>query len=196
MTGSLLDTRGTRKYLTAAERRAFVEAARKLDPASATFCLTVALTGSRISETLMLTSDRIDEPSGSIIIETLKRRKRGIFRAVPVPRELISMLVVAHGLHGQTSVDCAPRRLWSFSRTTAWKKVKVAMTNAGIPSAVAKPKALRHAFAVEAVQQRIALSLIRKWLGHARIETTAIYADALGEEERALAKLMWRELCL
>jgi integrase/recombinase XerD len=48
-----------------------------------------------------------------------------------------------------------------------------------------------HAFGVGAVQQRIALSIIKRWLGHAKIETTAIYASPIGEEERALARLMW-----
>jgi site-specific recombinase XerD len=62
------------------------------------------------------------------------------------------------------------------------------MAAAGISSIQAKPKALRHAFAVEAVQKRTALSLIKKWLGHAKIETTVVYA----EEERALARLMWQ----
>ena len=65
------------------------------------------------------------------------------------------------------------------------------MLAAGVDPSVAKPRALRHAFGVEAVQQRIALSLIKRWLGHAKIETTAIYANPVGEEERALARLMW-----
>jgi integrase/recombinase XerD len=70
------------------------------------------------------------------------------------------------------------------------------MAAADIGPAQAKPKALRHAFAVEAVQQRIALSLIKKWLGHAKIETTALYAEPVGEEERALARLMWQAIPL
>jgi site-specific recombinase XerD len=59
---------------------------------------------------------------------------------------------------------------------------------------LAKPRALRHAFGVDAVQNRIALSLVKKWLGYAKIETTAIYADPIGAEERALARLMWKRL--
>ena len=51
-----------------------------------------------------------------------------------------------------------------------------------------------HAFGVEAVQQRIALSVVKKWLGHAKIEAPAIYADPVGEEERALARLMRPDL--
>jgi site-specific recombinase XerD len=72
--------------------------------------------------------------------------------------------------------------------------VKVVMSVAGISGSAAKPKGLRHAFGVGAVQNRIALSLIQKWLGHARIDTTALYATPVGDEERALAKLVWDDL--
>jgi len=36
----------------------------------------------------------------------------------------------------------------------------------------------------------VPLNLIQRWMGHSRIETTAIYANAVGDEERALAKRM------
>ena len=35
------------------------------------------------------------------------------------------------------------------------------------------------------------LNLLQRWLGHADIATTAIYADAMGPEERAIAARMW-----
>jgi hypothetical protein len=31
-----------------------------------------------------------------------------------------------------------------------------------------------------------------KWMGHSKIETTAIYANALGEEQRQIAERMWQ----
>ena len=34
-------------------------------------------------------------------------------------------------------------------------------------------------------------SLVQKWLGHAQLSTTAIYADAVGEEEHSIASRMW-----
>jgi len=190
MTWSLLDGRGQRKYLTSDERKAFVLAALKMKPRQASFCLTLALTGARISEVLALTADRIDVGCASIVIETLKRRQRGVYRAVPVPRELIGLLLTVHELGS----SLPGQRLWPISRPTAWKHVKAAMASAGVIPRIAKPKALRHAFAVEAVSQSIALSVVRKWLGHAKIETTAIYADPVGEEERALAEPMWKNL--
>jgi site-specific recombinase XerD len=69
--------------------------------------------------------------------------------------------------------------------------VKAVMRDAGIPENLCKPKALRHAFAVEAGQKGIPLNIVQRWLGHARIETTAIYANAIGKEERALARRIW-----
>ena len=68
------------------------------------------------------------------------------------------------------------------------------MRKAGIPEAVCKPKALRHAFAVEAGQKGVPLNIVQRWLGHARIETTAIYASAIGDEERNLARKAWSSL--
>ncbi|MEI9887754.1 MAG: tyrosine-type recombinase/integrase [Rhizomicrobium sp.] len=188
MNWSLFDARGQRKYLTPAERAAFLLAAVAANPSTSTFCLTLALTGARISEVLALTPERLDRSEGTIVLETLKRRRKGVFRAVPVPGELLSYLATVHDLPRHPPKE----RLWRFSRPTAWKRVCKIMVEAGIGAGQAKPKALRHAFAVEAVQQRIALSLIKKWLGHAKIETTAIYAEPVGDEERALARLMWQ----
>jgi integrase/recombinase XerD len=33
--------------------------------------------------------------------------------------------------------------------------------------------------------------LVQRWLGHASLRTTAIYADVVGPEERAFAARMW-----
>jgi integrase/recombinase XerD len=53
------------------------------------------------------------------------------------------------------------------------------------------PKGLRHGFGVAAVSAGIPLNLVQKWLGHAQLTTTAIYADAVGEEEQSIAARMW-----
>jgi integrase/recombinase XerD len=168
MNWSLLDTRGRRKYLTSNEHAAFIGAAFKSKSQRGSFCLTLALTGARISEVLALTPERIDRGGGAIVFETLKRRRRGVFRAVPVPAELISRLCHVHDIE-IGSFKASTERLWQFSRPTAWKYVKAMMLASDGPRHVAKPKALRHAFGVEAVQQRIALSLVQKWLGHAKL---------------------------
>lgn len=191
---SLYDCHGRRKYLTSNERRAFAAAALRSAPLIQTFCLTLLYTGARVSEVLALTPERIDHANSVIIFETLKRRRRGVFRAIPVPKELIERLVRVHGFSPPV-IACEPgARLWHWSRTTAWKHVKAVMEAAGVPRSIASPKAARHAFAVDAIQLGIALNLVQRWMGHARIETTSIYADVTGEEERTIAERMWAGL--
>lgn len=65
------------------------------------------------------------------------------------------------------------------------------MRHAGISGAMACPKGLRHGFAVACIAQNIPLPTVQKWLGHARLETTAIYLNATGDEEREFAKRLW-----
>jgi integrase/recombinase XerD len=43
----------------------------------------------------------------------------------------------------------------------------------------------------QAVSRGIALNMVQKWLGHAQLTTTAIYANAVGEEEQSIAARMW-----
>lgn len=65
------------------------------------------------------------------------------------------------------------------------------MAAAGITGLHASPKGLRHGFGVHAVRAAVPLNLLQRWLGHADIATTAIYADAMGAEEREIAAQMW-----
>ena len=182
----MFDQAGIRKYLVAYERLAFVRAACAEGGEVGAFCLTLAFTGARISEVLALTIDRIDTANGAIVFETLKQRKKGVYRPVPVPSQLLRLVQGNHYVSGQ--------RLWPWCRTAAWKYVKRVMRDAKIAEGLCKPKALRHAFAVEAGQQGVPLNIVQRWLGHARIETTAVYADVIGSEERALAQRTWVRL--
>src|SRR5579863_1985848 len=185
----LYDQRGNRKYLTAIERNRFIAAALRQPPRIETFCLTLAHTGARISEVLSLRAGNIDVTAGVIILESLKKCRRGVYRQVPVPTELLRRLNAKHDLR-HLDVES---RLWPWSRTTAWKHVKKVMQEADIPPFCATPKALRHAFGVVGVSEaEVPLNMMQKWLGHARIETTAIYTNAVGPEERAIARRMWR----
>jgi integrase len=193
MSWSLYDNRGRRKYLVPKERWAFVRAALTVGGEVATFCVVLAFTGARISEVLALTPERLDDGNGAINFETLKRRKRGVIRAVPVPHGLFALL---DNVHHYRDAQCDPtragKRLWTWSRTTAWRYVKKIMRLANSPEYVSKPKALRHAFGAEAALNQVSLPLVKKWLGHAKLETTEIYTSLVGREERALAQRMWK----
>jgi hypothetical protein len=130
---SLFDRSGNRKYLTPRERLAFVKAVATERAEVATFCMTLALTGARISEVLALTPERIDIANAVIVLETLKQRTGGIFRAVPAPHALLRRLDSVHRISAVLSAPTQRNaRLWPWGRTTAWSHVKRVMVRAGI----------------------------------------------------------------
>jgi integrase/recombinase XerD len=189
---SLYGSTGSRKYLNAAERRRFIRAARRAPLDVQLFCLVLSLSGGRISEILALTPAAIDLDSGVANIVTLKRRKRGIVRQVPLPRSVLNELShVFHLRRRQRDPDSAYRRIWRWSRTTAWRRVKEVMTAANVSGTPAMPKGLRHGFGVNAFQSYVPPHLVQRWMGHATLRTTAIYADVIGPDERAFAARMW-----
>jgi integrase len=187
MSDSLFDAYGARKYIVPRERAAFVKTALQAETDFATFCLTLAITGARISEVLALGIGGVDVADEGIVFRTLKQRGKKKFRLVPVPIFLLNRLVALGDGRREG-------RLWSFKRTYAWRQIKIVMRAAGIGDQQCKPKALRHGFAVDAVLQGVPLNILQRWMGHARLETTAIYAGVLGEEERLLARRVWESL--
>ncbi len=195
---SLFDAQGRRKYLASIERARFLQTCLNVKGSAGSFCAVLALTGARLSEVLALTPERIDEVNQSINFGTLKQNKKQKdlvrpTRAVPVPQQLFLFLDREHHFReAQYDPKRARERLWTWSRTTGWRRVKALMKIASAPSFVAMPKALRHAFGVEATMESVALTMVQRWLGHKDIKTTTIYTTVIGPEERALAERTWR----
>ena len=184
---------GARKYLTAGERDAFLREAELADRQVRTLCMTLAFTGCRLSEALALTADRVDLAAGVLVFESLKKRRPGVFRTVPVPPALLDALDMVHGVRELQARRGKGRgvRLWPWSRMTGWRAVHATMAAARLDGPHASPKGLRHGFGVAAVSAGIPLNLVQKWLGHAQLTTTAIYANAVGAEEKDIARRMW-----
>jgi integrase/recombinase XerD len=183
---------GARKYLTIAERRRFAAAARTMPRNVSLFCLVLMWTGCRISEALALSALSFDLHSQTVALVTLKRRRRGVIREVPLPPQLISELSSAFHLSQRLKdPQLASERLWDWSRTTAWRRVKCVMCLAAISSPAAMPKGLRHAFGVAAFAV-VPPHLVQRWLGHRSLRTTSIYGDVSGHEEQILARRIWR----
>jgi integrase len=117
---TLYDHDGHRKYLTPAERDAFLKAADDSEVREVrTFCAILAYTGCRISEALALTADRIDLKDDAMVIESTKKRQRGVYRPVPVPPAFLDMLNMVHNIRAaQKRRDRGKSvRLWNWSRT-------------------------------------------------------------------------------
>ena len=86
---------------------------------------TLAYAGCRISEALALTADPADLAAGVLVIESLKKRRTGAYRNVPVLPALLDTL--GHGAwHNETQT----RRgvwLWLWSRMTGWRPAHMEM---------------------------------------------------------------------
>jgi integrase/recombinase XerD len=187
---SLYTPTGRRKYLTPDERARFIAAARACPRADLkTFCLTLAYTGCRISEGLAIAPHAVESGAGFVAVRSLKKRDGAIvIREIPVPADLLALFEEVHHLS-----ECAPGEpLWRWCRSQAWLLVKGIMREAEIaPGIHATPKGLRHGFGIHAIRSGIPVNLVQRWLGHARLETTMIYLQALGSEEREIAQRMW-----
>jgi integrase/recombinase XerD len=189
---SLFTARGERKYLSRSERTRALDAAARLPAGRALYCLTLAWTGARISEVLALRA--IDFQIGDCLISfrTLKRRRFHV-RQVPVPPHLMRALERHYHLSKlQTDPELRDTRLWPFHRVTAWRIVKSVMAVAKLQGAAACPKGFRHGFGTGGVQAGIPITLLQRWLGHARLSTTAIYTEVTGTDEFQFARRYWR----
>jgi len=191
----LFDQNGNRLYLTKEERQLFLDHAKTQRTEVRTFAETIAYTGCRISEALEICPSRIEIDTNQVLLRTLKKRKDDVFRAVPVPGELIDNLTIAFDLRKKQKgkKSNSSKRLWNWTRQHAYEIIKKLMIDAGIEKGKHRmPKGLRHSYGVNAVVSGVTLSMLQKWMGHSDIKTTAIYANAIGKEEAEIASRMWK----
>lgn len=147
----LFDQDGHRKYLNASERERFKAASNEAERHERIFALMLYHTGGRISEILSLRHQDIDLDNGSVRIHTLKRRKKGIYRDIPLPHEFIRSIDDVYGIRaGKKSSE----PLWSFSRTTGWRIIQEIMNKASLSGVNATPKGLSHGFAIACIQNK------------------------------------------
>ncbi|HWJ69190.1 MAG TPA: site-specific integrase [Sphingobium sp.] len=173
--------------MTSSELESFLAAAQEFKVSVRNFCWMMAVTGCRISEALSMTVNSIDFKAENVVIKSLKKRGKTMFRSIPLPKQLLNYLKKWF-----KSENFNAGRLWPWSRMTGYRRICEVMGEAGITGSYATPKGLRHGFGVKAIQSNVPLTLVQKWLGHADIKTTAIYTSAMGPEEREIASRMWR----
>jgi integrase/recombinase XerD len=192
---SLYSPQGDRKYINQHERQRVLKLMEeRLERERALFALLLAWTGGRISEILAVRPSSFQLDRSIVALRTLKRRRPHV-REIPISPELMNALDRQFDLRAlQSNRETANERLWPWSRITAWRFVKGVMMEAGIIGRAACPRGLRHAFGVGTLQARVPLNLVQRWMGHARMTTTAIYADVSGDEEVDFAAMFWRTL--
>ena len=189
---SLYAASGERKYLNRDERRRLLAQFETLSPEKCLFGLLLAWTGARVSEVLALTPNSFQVDAGIVTIKTLKQRAHCV-RELPIPPKLMQRLERFFGLRALQRGPLASKRLWRFCRQTAWRFIKQTCVSVQIAGRRASPRGLRHAFGVRAMQRSVPMPLAQRWMGHARLTTTAIYMSVCGPDEVAFAEQFWGE---
>ena len=139
-----------------------------------------------------MTVGSIDYNHKCVVIESLKKRRKGIFRQIPIPDTFLDELQMIHNIKKrQTGKKANKDKIWTWARNTAYLKIMAVMKASDLKGIHACPKGLRHSFAIHCLEKNIPLNLVSKWMGHSSLEVTAIYANALGEEERNIASRIW-----
>ena len=216
----LYDRSSQRLYINASERIRFIKAAIRQPLHIQTFALTLLYTGCRLSEARELDISRLQADEQLLAIRSLKKRNKHHIREIPIPVSLVqnlnkfaaraesqkTLLKQEHtrknqnnSLSDKTENASKLDQDWFWAsetgdkidRITAYRWIKTIMDDAGIHGPQACPKGLRHGFGIHAVISGIQLNMLQKWMGHASIQTTAIYANAVGPEEIRLARNMW-----
>ncbi|MGL5027870.1 MAG: tyrosine-type recombinase/integrase [Shewanella oncorhynchi] len=193
---------GDRLYLTAEERRRFLDASALESPSERMFCHVLHYTGCRPSEALAISPRHVMVEDAAIVIRSLKkhktdprgRLKQAQYRSVPVPPSLIEHLDLVFGLRAQLRREIhADSVLWPQSRPTAYRLVKRVMHRAGIVGAQATGKGLRHGFGVAMVTANppVPLHVISQLMGHSDSKTSEIYLQVLSEERHSLVMNAW-----
>lgn len=190
---ALFTAQGERKYLTAEERKLFLAASLNATRKQKSVSHVLYYTGCRVTECLNLEYKDFDFSNQTIVIKSIKKRSRIHFRSIPVPDTLLNDLDNIFGIRElQQRETRRNERVWSYGRHGVTHFIKQIMRDGGIKEgAHAVPKGLRHSFAISALEQGVPINLISRWLGHASLETTLIYLEAVGQEEREFAMRMW-----
>ena len=149
----------------------------------------------RACEVASLRLNDIHWRQGIVVIHAAKSRRE---RALPLPSD-VGAAIVAYLRHGRPHCECpevflsvrAPHR--SLTPAAVGTVVSQALHRAGVT--VARPGAhvLRHTAATQMVRAGASFKQVADVLGHARIETTSIYAK-LDLETLARIALPWPEV--
>jgi len=183
----LISSDGQRKYINQEERQRFIHVIKGIEDSQKLFCYMLLLTGVRISEALNLKASHIDFSNLTVNIESLKKRTKGKWRQIPLPEwylEALKSYIINIKLASED-------RVWSQSRRTATRQISKIMKDADIVGIQSCSRGLRHSYGITLVQVGVPVSLVKRWMGHESLETTIIYLNVIGKEEREFAEKFW-----
>ncbi|MCH6256480.1 site-specific integrase [Puniceicoccaceae bacterium K14] len=184
----MFDDDGNLKYLDERERYAFFKAVEcHLRGRKRLLCLVMFFTGCRVSESLGLSPSRLLPHRNMIVIMSLKKRGKTVYRYAAIPPELMADLM---GYVDEQEIE-PDERLFPVTRQTAWRWVKDVMKLIGITGKKACGRGLRHTFATAHAGKDGTEEIVGKLLGHDSKTSTKVYFKIPLEAEIRQAKKIW-----
>src|SRR5919205_3106728 len=182
-------------YVTREQARAIINAATTQTHRLLLECLWQS--GGRISEVLRLRPCDLDQREGALVLDNRKQKRGSRKKRVYVSNDLIAQLQVlardARIGYRSYLFRSAKSGQHSMSTVHAWRIVTACSRRAGVQVEdgqgqlrAANARDFRHGAAVNQVRQGIPLSEVQQKLGHARIDTTTIYAKLAARDRLAV----------
>ncbi len=144
-------------------------------------------TGARISEVTGIDDQAdVDYRTGDVTMAVLKRHhphKKKMRKMVPVPLQAVKKLARYLAQYPEMK-----GKAFSVDRSNFFGIFKKLTLECGLPKTLAHPHVLRHTRAMELVRAGVPLTIVQQILGHANLNTTAVYLQFSGQEAKAILK--------
>jgi len=108
------------------------------------------------------------------------------YRTVPIRAELAGSIAAYCMKTGIKKND----RVFPITRIRAYQIISKAAEKTGIEKDRRHPHVFRHGFAVNAVLSGVPPMVLRRWMGHASIDTTLIYTEVLAQDTKGYLNKM------
>lgn len=144
-------------------------------------------TGARISEVTGIDDQAdVDYRTGDVTMAVLKRHnphKKKIRKMVPVPLQAVKKLARYLAQYPEMK-----GKALSIDRSNFFGIFKKLALECGFPKTLAHPHVMRHTRAMEMIRAGVPLTIVQQILGHANLNTTAVYLQFSGQEAKAILR--------
>lgn len=145
--------------------------------------LVLRFTGARHGEVYLIDDEKdVDYRTSEVKLWTLKQRRKSQ-RIVPLPNQVVSE--IARYLMEYPEMK---GKIFKIHPANFRKWFAEMVVQAGVDKEKAHPHALRHTRAMEMIRAGIPLTIIQSMLGHANLNSTAVYLRFSNVEAKMLLK--------
>lgn len=165
-----------------------------LSPVFRAHLLICADTGMRTNEARRLTWDQVDMMTGRVTLSWTTTKSRKTRTARLMPRDIVALRELPRYEHSRYVFARATKDA-PYSQARFWSWFRAAAEAAGVRCAPGDGRihfhdATRHSFASKALKAGASLDQLRKMMGHADIQTTALYLHTSDEDLDSAHRLL------